>query len=148
MPNPTIASDAHLGLTNRFYVSIDDYKLGGWAKCEGLAVAFKLVDYVPLGHNDHLPVIPDRLVYEKVTLTRAVTAEDSAHVMQWLARMAKSFGGGTGEITLFDSHGTKVATWHLRGVYPTTWKGPSLDAASHNIATETLVLAHEGFLPE
>lgn len=145
---PTIESAAHLGLTNRFEVAIDGFGLGGFSKCEGLAVTFKLHDYTPLGHNDHLPVLPDRVTYERITLTRAVTAEDSGKVIAWLAKMAHSFVGGTGVITLIDSHRGTVATWSLRGVYPTKWKGPSLDANSHNIATETLELAHEGFLPE
>jgi phage tail-like protein len=144
----TIATAAHLGLTTRFDVAIDGFGLGGWAKCDGLAVSFTLFSYTPLGHNDHLPVLPDRVTYERITLTRAVTAEDSGKVIAWLSKMAHAFVGGTGVITLFDSHRGEVATWSLRGVYPTKWKGPTLDANSHNIALETLELAHEGFLPE
>jgi phage tail-like protein len=139
-------SQPRFGLSTRFEVVIDGFPLGRWSKCEGLSVTFKLLDYVPLGQNDHLPVLPDRVTYDKITLTRAVTAEDSPLVMRWLANMAKSFSGGTGEITLLDSHDTKVTSWKLRRVYPTKWKGPQLDAASHNIATESLELAHEGFL--
>lgn len=138
---------AQMGLTNRFHVRIEGFDLGGWAKCDGLSVTFKLIDYTPLGHNDHLPVFPDRVTYEHVTLTRAITAEDSPKVTAWLASMATSFGGGTGAITLYDSCNKRVAKWELRGVYPVKWKGPAMDANSHNIALETLELAHEGFLP-
>jgi hypothetical protein len=31
-------------------------------------------------------------------------------------------------------------------VYPASWKGPDLDAATMGIAREQLVLCHEGFL--
>ena len=106
----------HLGLTTRFLVTIDGCRLGGWAKCDGLSVTFELHTYKPLGHNDFVPVLPNRIV------------------------------GATAEITLLDSHRDKVTTWKLKGVYPVKWKGPTLDAGSHAIATETLELAHEGFL--
>jgi hypothetical protein len=39
-----------------------------------------------------------------------------------------------------------VAQWHLQGVYPAKWTGPSMDAmGSGAVATESLVLAHSGF---
>jgi phage tail-like protein len=142
----TIPATAHFGLTTRFDVVVDGFPLGGWAKCEGLSVTFELEKYTPLGHNDYLPVLPNRVVYDRITLTRAITAEDSPTVMSWLSQMASSGGGGTAEITLLDSHREKVTSWKLRGVYPTKWKGPTFDANSHNIAIETLELAHEGFL--
>jgi phage tail-like protein len=102
--------------------------------------------YVPLGNNDYLPVLPNRIIYDKVTLIRAITAEDSPTVMAWLAQVANGSAGGTAEITLLDSHRTRVTSWKLRGVYPTKWHGPTFDANSRNIALETLELAHEGFL--
>jgi phage tail-like protein len=36
--------------------------------------------------------------------------------------------------------------WDLTGVIPVRWTGPSLSAESAKIATETLELAHHGFL--
>jgi phage tail-like protein len=142
----TIATTAHFGLTTRFEVVIDGFSLGGWAKCEGLSVSFDLEKYAPLGNNDYLPILPNRVTYDHIKLTRAVTTEDAPKVMAWLSKMAGSGATGTAEITLFDSHKQKVTSWKLRNVYPTKWQGPTLDAGSHNIATETLELAHEGFL--
>jgi phage tail-like protein len=138
----------HLGLTTRFRVEIHGFALGRWSKCEGLSVSFKLADYVPLGHNGHVPILPERVAYEKVTLTRAVTAEDSPLVMNWLSAMARGYPAEWAQITLLDAHDHPVTSWTLRNVYPTKWKGPDLDANSHNVATESLELAHEGFLKE
>ena len=136
----------HLGLTTRFLVTIDGCRLGGFATCEGISVQFDLFQYKPLGHNDYMPVLPNRLIYPNITLTRAITKESAPTVMEWLSKMAGKGAGATAEITLLDAHREKVTSWKLRGVYPVSWKGPSLNAASHDIATETLVLAHEGFL--
>ena len=140
--NPTF------GLTNRFEVVIDGFDLGRWSKCDGLSVTFKNYDYAPLGSNGHKPILPERLVYDNITLTRAISTEDLGRVMQWLARMARGSPTGSAVIKLRDSHDKEVTRWELRSVYPTQWKGPSLNAGGHEIATETLQLAHEGFLKD
>ena len=40
-----------------------------------------------------------------------------------------------------------VATWNLSGVVPVRWTGPSLNVDSPKVATETIEIAHHGFLP-
>ena len=40
-----------------------------------------------------------------------------------------------------------VATWGLVGVIPVRWTGPSLNLDTPKVATETLEIAHHGFLP-
>jgi phage tail-like protein len=142
----SIPATDHVGLTTRFLVDIDGFGLGGWATCDGLAVTFELQPYKPLGHNDYLPVLPNRVVYPNITLARAITKESAPTVMEWLSKMAGKGAGATAEITLLDPRREKVTSWKLKGVYPVKWKGPSLNAKGHDIATETLELAHEGFL--
>ena len=39
-----------------------------------------------------------------------------------------------------------VASWQLEGVIPVRWSGPQLSPDSPKVATETLELAHHGFL--
>ena len=146
MPAPAIRHQARLGLSPRFHVAIDGIDLGGWSKCEGLSVKFEFHSYKPLGHNGFQPVLPDRLDYEKITLTRAVNDIDTPKLMKWLAERAAGPADGTGGIALLGTDGQPVMIWHLRGVYPSQWKGPSMDASAKNIALETLTLAHEGFL--
>jgi phage tail-like protein len=51
------------------------------------------------------------------------------------------------EITVRGSDGQIVTTWSLDRVLPVRWTGPSLDPDSPKIATETVELAHHGFLP-
>jgi phage tail-like protein len=85
--------------------------------------------------------------YDQVTLTRAMTKTDSAKVARWLSGCVDQSQGGTARITLKDAHNEEVATWSLRNVLPSSWKGPSLNAKDGStVAVETLVLAHEGFL--
>ena len=42
--------------------------------------------------------------------------------------------------------GTVIASWALEGVVPVRWSGPQLSPDSPKVATETLELAHHGFL--
>ena len=43
-------------------------------------------------------------------------------------------------------HAAPVHTWTLMGVVPVRWTGPSMSVDSAKVATETLELAHHGFL--
>jgi phage tail-like protein len=143
---PTLSETAMLGLSMRFAVVVDGVDLGGWASCQGLSVNFNLTERKEGGVNDRTVWLPNRITYPKITLTRAMTATDSAKVTKWLASMVDKNRGGTAKITLFDAHNKEVASWSLQNVLPSLWKGPSLSATSHEVAIETLELAHEGFL--
>ncbi|WP_018681094.1 phage tail protein [Actinokineospora enzanensis] len=142
-----------LALTTRFHVTVDGVDLGGWARCQGLQVKFNPEAIKEGGNHQYEPILPGRIQYPNVTLARAMNAADTAKVQGWLRDRAANWidadssgGGGTAQITLFDARAGVVAVWQLRNVYPATWKGPDLDAMTMGIATETLELAHEGFL--
>jgi phage tail-like protein len=150
-----IADGTLLGLSTRFRVVVQGVDLGGWATCRGLLVDFRQEQIKEGGHYDSFTIIPDRVQYTPITLTRAMNATDSAAVQGWLQQVvrewyADSSDGGysdhTAQITLLDAHQSPVTTWSLRNVYPLRWRGPDLDARTGNIAVETLDLAHEGFL--
>ena len=136
-----------VGLTCRFAVKVDGMELGGWASCTGLRVDFKLKEILEGGTNGHTCYVPDRISYPRVTLSRAMTADDSPKVAQWLATYVDRESGGTAEITLNDARGTRIASWTLHNVLPASWRGPDLVGQSDKVAMETLELVHEGFLP-
>jgi phage tail-like protein len=138
-----------LGMAMRFEVTIDGLGLGAWSKCDGLGVDFVYLKYREGGTNSHQPLLPDYLSYSEITLMRALSKQDSTKVMSWLAQKAQSFSPGTGVIKLFDANTKEVMSWTLRNVVPKKWTGPRLLAdITAGVATETLVLVHEGFLGE
>jgi phage tail-like protein len=145
--------DSLLGLQTRFLVEVDGIDLGGWGRCSGLTVDFKTILNEEGGNYQYQPIMADKVSYTPVKLARAMKADDSARVQQWLSLKASTWmnapnsgGGGTAAITLCDAQGEPVTTWRLRNVFPAKWDGPSLDAMSMGIAYETLDLIHEGFL--
>ena len=67
----------------------------------------------------------------------------------WLNNTSfKHEGGKTAKIELQDASLKKVADWTLRNVMPVKWSIVAFDAAGNKVATETLELAHTGFLDE
>jgi phage tail-like protein len=52
----------------------------------------------------------------------------------------------TAEITALGVDGQTITAWKLKGVIPVRWQGPSLNVENAKVATETLELAHHGFL--
>ncbi|RSS67423.1 phage tail protein [Streptomyces sp. WAC06614] len=152
-----LTSRTRMGLSSRFHVAVDGIQLGGWSSCKGLAVEFENEIVHVGGSYDESWVLPTRLKYSNVTLTRAITADGTKAVQAWLRQMQQEWlnseddgdRGGTATITLMDTAGdlSKPAfQWTLRNVYPKSWKGPDMDATSGNVALEQLELIHQGFL--
>ena len=91
-------------------------------------------------------MLPDRLEYPDITLTRAINDVDSPRVQTWLADRAGGTADGTGGIALLGTDFEPVMVWNLRGVYPSDWSAQAFDANGKTIALEVLKLSHEGFL--
>lgn len=136
--------DRSFGLALHFEVVIDRFDLGSWSKCDGLTVEFGVLSHSD-GTADEYYLTPGRTSYSQITLTRPVTQESNA-VIAWLTAQRRAPTKGTGAIVLKDASHETVMTWELFGVLPVKWSGPTLDVGATPVATETLVLAHEGFL--
>jgi phage tail-like protein len=136
-------SDPGLGL--RFQVTIDAHNLGNWQKCDGLSVEYDIHEYREGGQNSYVHRLPGRAKYETVKLTRLIDG-DTMLVAGWVASVQARLAPGTACISVLDPAGKTVAMWNLMGVFPMRWTGPSLDVSGNQVATETLELAHNGFL--
>ncbi len=136
--------DLMFGMSLRFEVTVDGFDLGTWSKCDGLTVEFGVLSHAD-GTEDHVSLSPGRTTYQSITLTRPVTPASKA-VTGWLSAQRRRPFKGTGAIVLMDSANLPVMTWELAGVLPLKYSGPTLDVSAASVATESLVLAHEGFL--
>ncbi len=139
------------GLGFRFSVKIDSVDLGGWQTCGGLKVEFKSTEVRRGGSYLSQKYLPDKVVFSKVTLKRAVDKDSSKKLQEWLDTAARkwlsgeSSTGSNATIVLYDSNEEKVLTWTLRNARPSAWTGPDLDASNSKVAIEVLELTHEGF---
>jgi phage tail-like protein len=141
-----MADRGDLALAIYFTVEVGGTDLGGWTKCDGLGAEVVLEQREEGGNNGFVWQLPTRIKYPNIKLTRPI-GKDSAKLTEGLAGLASGVHPETATITVRSSDGQVVTTWSLEGVLPVRWTGPSLDPDSPKIATETVELAHHGFLP-
>ena len=93
---PVPAPEGQSGVRTRLplRVKIDTVDLGGWQTCTGLKVEFKSRRSRRAATTSPEQFLPDKVVYSKVTLKRAVEKNDSKKVQQWLNRSARKWLAG------------------------------------------------------
>lgn len=128
-----------------FVVKIDDESLGAFSSCDGLGCEFVMEQREEGGNNGIVWQLPTRIKYANVKLSRPVTSE-SSKITRWFSQMASGTKRRTATIAAMTLDGTVIASWALVDVVPVRWSGPQLSAESPKVATETLELAHHGFL--
>jgi phage tail-like protein len=138
--------DIETAVSVRYLVKLDEADLGTFSSCEGLGIEVVLESREEGGNNGFVWQLPTRVKYSNVKLTRPV-GRDSAKLTAWLASFASGVRRQTATISAMTADRTVVATWNLDGVIPVRWSGPSLNPDSPKVATETVELAHHGFLP-
>jgi phage tail-like protein len=132
-------------ITVCFSVKIDAHDLGAFTQCDGLGCEVVIEQREEGGNNLFVHQLPGRIKYTNVKLTRPVNG-DTAKVAQWFASMANGVTRTGAEIIAMNSEGKPVAQWSLRDVIPVKWTGPQLSVDSPKVATESLEIAHHGFL--
>jgi phage tail-like protein len=134
-----------------FQLTIDalgsGYDLGIFISCEGLSLEVQTEDREEGGNNDFVWKLPVRLKYSNVKFTRPI-GPGSDKIAKWFADLSKGVTRTTAAITAMTPDGKPLVTWKLDGVIPVKWQGPSFSAESAKVATETLEIAHHGFLLE
>lgn len=143
MTAPT--SDLDPAVSVCFVVRIDDADLGAFNSCEGLGCEVVMEQREEGGNNGFVWQLPTRIKYPNIKLSRPLTKE-TANVAKWFAKTSTGTAGKTGTIQAMTADGTVVAQWGLLGVVPVKWTGPSLNPDSPKVATETVEIAHHGFV--
>ncbi|WP_405059082.1 phage tail protein [Kribbella sp. NBC_01505] len=129
----------------RFRVQIDDVELGLFTSCEGLGVQVVMEQRQEGGNNGLVWQLPSRVTYPTIKLTRPLT-RDTERVARWIGGLATGVRRCTGQITAMSTDGTEVAKWSLLDVVPVRWTGPSIAPNTNAVLTETVEIAHHGFL--
>ena len=129
-----------------FMVKVDDEDLGTFTSVEGLGVEVDIEEREEGGNQFFVHQIPGRLRYTNIKLTRVING-DTQKVAKWFAGMASGVKRSNAQIVAKTADGAHVvAQWGLLNAVPVRWTGPKLSADSLTVATETLELAHHGFL--
>ncbi len=129
----------------RFVVHVDDVDLGAFTSCEGLGVEVVMEQRQEGGNNSYIWNLPSRVKYPNIKLTRPLTKE-TERVARWISGLAGGVQRRTGQITAMTTHGEVVARWGLIDVVPVRWTGPSVSKGAADVLTETIEIAHHGFI--
>jgi phage tail-like protein len=129
-----------------FLVQIDTVVLGHFNSCEGLGVEVVYEQREEGGNNTMVWNLPTRLKYSNVRLSRPLT-QLSLLTLDYFNSYARETKRQTAVIAAFAPDvPLPIAMWGLNGVLPVKWTGPKLGAMENTVSTETLELAHEGFI--
>ena len=130
----------------RFQVLIDQHVIGAFAECTGLSVEYDIFEYQEGGEMRFVHKFRGGLKYPNLVLKRGVTYEDE--LIKWFYDQdTDREDRGNVTLNLLGDDGQQVRTWSFAGAFPVKWSGPSFNAKSTNVATETLEICHQGLIP-
>ncbi|MFJ6773036.1 phage tail protein [Kitasatospora sp. NPDC091257] len=129
----------------RFQVWIGMYDLGSFTTCDGLAANLEVEERWEGGLEAHRWVIPTRLSYSNIVLTRPLTSSTVAAWL-WLRSQTMQSIPTIGTIAALAPNRSVIARWSMERVVPVRWEGPSFSAEDSRPGMETLEIAHHGFI--
>ncbi len=131
----------------QFLVQIDDTTLGSFDTCEGLSCSVVMEQREEGGNNSYVWQLPSRINYSNITLKRPLS-KDTEKVAKWIANVTKEVRRNTANITAMTTDGKIITRWGLIDVVPVSWSGPSFGPDQAAVLTETVEIAHHGFLEQ
>jgi phage tail-like protein len=140
-----LLEDVNTALSVAFVVRLDDETLGSFTTCDGLGCEVVMETREEGGNNSFVWQLPTKLKYSTIKLSRPL-GRDTETIAAWFSSMATGYTRRTGTIQAMRADGTVIATWGLLDVVPVRWSGPSLSPDSAKVLTETVEIAHHGFI--
>ncbi|OFE15409.1 phage tail protein [Humibacillus sp. DSM 29435] len=137
--------DVNVAVSVSFQVKLDDQDLGEFSSCEGLGCEVVLETREEGGNNGFTWQLPTKLRYPNIKLTRPL-GRDTEKIVKWLSSIQTGYTRRTGTIVAMRGDGKVIATWGLLDVVPVRWSGPSLNSDQAKVVTETVEIAHHGFI--
>ena len=126
-----------------FLIEIDEINVGGFSEVSGLSIETEVEPIREGGVNDYVHQLAKGTKYSDITLKRGLT--DSYALSDWYEGVVEgNIKRKDLSIHLLDGSGGYLRSWYVLNAYPKKWGGPTLNAGSNGVATESLVLAHEG----
>jgi len=128
-----------------FKVNVDGHDLGAFTTCSGLGAEITVEDREEGGNPGFVHHLPGQLKFTNVRLTRPLGPRPD-QILKWMTEASLVGRRTTAHIAACAPDGSEVASWTLDGVIPVRWTGPEMNVESPKVCTETLELAHHGFL--
>lgn len=126
-----------------FLVEIEGIIAGGFSELSGMDITTEVEAIREGGVNDYVHKLPKWTTQSDLVLKKGQTDLDL--LWNWYADVvAGKVARKNGSIYLLDAQGIPAMWWDFTQAYPIKWSGPTLNAASGQVAFESLTLAHHG----
>jgi phage tail-like protein len=137
---PTLRTDPFTACN--FRVEIDGMQSADFAECSGLSSETDVIEYRQ-GTDTVVRKLPGRTIFGRIVLKRGITA--NRELWDWRQTVVT---GQTqrrnGAIVLLNEARVPVLTWRFLQGWPAKIEGPALNAASSDVAVESIEIVHEG----
>jgi len=127
----------------RFVVELDGMLVAGFSEVHGLESQTEYEEIREGGVNGYVHRLPKGVRNPPIMLRRGLSS--SQELWNWYDACAKgTIKRKSGSIILYKQDGAEQCRWNFFEAYPTRWSGPSLNAATSDVAIETVELVHNG----
>jgi phage tail-like protein len=138
-----------LGMSYRFMLAIDNpvYDLGFWQKVSGLTVTWDIAAVRAGDQGNDFWIYPGQSKYTNIKLTRPISPTSNV-TQAWLSKTSNAMQPQSGAIMLCAAMGIPIIKWVLYNLFPVSWQVGEFTAETGKVVTETLEIAHTGFLED
>jgi phage tail-like protein len=135
--------------TSCFVLEIDGCELGSFKKVSGIESETETIEFKEATKDGHMIIRkqPGAMKWSDITLERRIDA--SRQLWEWRKQVIDGDVDQArrhGSIVAKDSKMKEVARWNFENGWPSKWSGADFDASANDVATETVVITHEGLV--
>jgi phage tail-like protein len=133
--------------TFAFVLEIDGVEMASFRKCSGVEAETETIEYKEATKDGKMIIrkVPGAMKWSDITLERRV--DESKALWDWRKQVEEGdvdSARRSGSIVIKDSQKKEVARWDFDQGWPSKWTGAELDAGGNEVATEKIVITHEG----
>ena len=133
--------------TFQFVLEVDGIEMASFRKCSGVESETETIEYKEATKEGKMIIrkVPGAMKWSDITLERRIDGSTA----QWEWRKQVEDGDvdkarRNGSIVIKDSMKAEVARWNFERGWVSKWTGAELDAGANEVATEKVVITHEG----
>lgn len=140
-----------LATTSIFVLEIDSVEMGSFRKVSGLESETETIEFKEATKEGRMIIRkqPGAMKWSDITLERRL--DNSKALWEWRKQVIEGDidqARRNGSIVAKNSKMEEVARWNFTAGWPSKHSGADFDAGANDIATETVVITHEGMVRE
>ena len=135
--------------TFNFVLEIGGVEMASFRKCSGVESETETIEYKEATKEGKMIIrkVPGAMKWSDITLERRI--DETTSLWEWRKQVIEGDIDGArrnGAIVAKNSKHDEVARWEFTAGWPSKWTGAEFDAGSNDIATEKVVITHEGLV--